>query len=174
MNGSGVFSYLNKNGAGEANTDEHLPLIKYPHDIIAFSQSPAKSNFDEFRRLYLKGLSLNEISEYTEFPVSTIRDGLIANGVPLRANNKASVNDPKKPARAFWGSIPYGYTILDGKLVIDPKEIKVVRKIMALHQKGVSFNTIAKTLTTQKVPSKTGRRWNDKTVARIIRRTKPE
>lgn len=106
--------------------------------------------------------------------MSTIRDELIANAVPLRANNKASAQDPKKPSRAFWGSIPYGYTILDGKLVIDPKEIKIFRKIMALHKKGVSFNTIAKTLTAQKVPSKTGRRWNDKTVARIIRRTKPE
>lgn len=106
--------------------------------------------------------------------MSTIRDELITNGVPLRANNKTSAKDPKKPARAFWGSIPYGYTVLDGKLVIDPKEIKIVRKITALHQKGVSFNTIAKTLTEQKVPSKTGRRWNDKTVARIIRRTKSE
>lgn len=161
-------------GAVEANTGEHLHLVNYPHDIIAFSQSPAKSNFDEFRRLYLKGFSLNEVSEHTGFPVSTIRDELLANGVPLRANNKASASDPKKPARAFWGSIPYGYTVLDGKLVVDPKEIKIVRKIMALHQKGVSFNTIAKTLTAQKVPSKTGRRWNDKTVARIIRRTKPE
>lgn len=109
-----------KSGAGEANTGEHLPITKYPHDIIAFSQSPAKSNFDEFRRLYLNGLSLNEISEHTGFPVSTIRDELIANGVPLRANNKASANDPKKPARAFWGSIPYGYTVLDGKLEVPP------------------------------------------------------
>lgn len=149
-------------------------MLSYPHDIIQFFQNPAKSNFDEFRQLYLKGLSLNEVSEQTGFPVSTIRDELIANGVPLRANNKVTANDPKKPARAFWGAIPYGYTVLDGKLVIDPKEIKIVRKILAFHKKGMSFNTIAKTLTAEKIPSKTGRRWNDKTVARIIRRTKSE
>lgn len=94
--------------------------------------------------------------------------------MPLRANSKTSTKDPKKSARAFLGSVPYGYAIPDGKLVIDPKEIKIVRHIMALHQKGVSFNAIAKTLTAQKVPSKTGRQWNDKTVARIIRRTKLE
>lgn len=149
-------------------------MLTHPHDIIDFSSNQAKSNFDVFRRLYLKGLSLNEVSEHTGFPVSTIRSELIANGVPLRANNKATANAPQKPARAFWGAIPYGYNNLDGKLVIDPRELKIVRKILALHKKGMSFNGIAKTLTAEKIPSKTGRRWNDKTVKRIIKRTKLE
>lgn len=159
-------------GAGEAKTDEHLRLLRYPHDLIDFFQNPAKSNIDEFRRLYTKGLSLREVSENTGFLVSAIRSELIANNIPLRTNYKTTPDDPKKPNRAFRGAIPYGYNSLDGNLVIDPKETKTVRKILALHQKGMSFNTIAKTLTAEKIPSKTGRRWNDKTVARIIRRTK--
>lgn len=159
------------NGGVGAKTDEHLSLINYPHDIIAFSSNLAKSNFDAFKSLYTKGLSLREISNRFEIPASTIRDELKAKGLPLRSNLKAKTSNSKKPRRLVWGSTPYGYAHLDGMLVIDPKETKVVRIIIALHQKGISFNSIAKTLTAQKIPSKTGRRWNDKTVARIIRRT---
>lgn len=162
------------NGAGEAKSDAHLRLLSYPHDIIAFSASPINTNFPEFFRLYEKGLSLSEISRDTGFPKSSIRTLLIQRGVELRANSKEQKADPKKPQRAFWGSIPYGFNVLDGQLVVDPKETKVIRKIMAMHSKGVSFNAIAKSLTQDKIPSKTGRKWSDKTIAAIIRRTKPE
>jgi hypothetical protein len=90
--------------------------------------------------------------------------------VPLRANKKSIADDPAKPQRAFWGPIPYGYSVLDGKIVVDPKEIKIVRKILALHQKGMSFNAISKWLNNEKVPSKLGKRWSDKTVASVIRK----
>ena len=120
------------NGAGEANTDEHLRRTRYPHDIIEFSANPANSNFDEFLRLYQNGLSLREVSEEAGFSVSTIREVLLfLNKVPLRANNKADSKDKQKPVRAFWGAIPYGYSVLDGKLVVDPKAIsKTYRYIL--------------------------------------------
>jgi hypothetical protein len=92
----------------------------------------------------------------------------------LRPNKKVSGLDPKRPHRAFWGAIPYGRSLLDGQLVIDPKETKIVRKILALHRKGMSFNGIAKKLTKEMIPSKTGRNWNDKTIAAITRRTNNE
>lgn len=95
---------------------------------------------------------------------------LVLNKVPLRSNKKTNTNDPAKPQRAFRGAIPFGYSILDGELVVDPREIKIVRKILALHQKGMSFNAISKFLSSQKIPSKLGKNWNDKTVASIIRK----
>lgn len=98
---------------------------------------------------------------------------LVLNKVSLRANKKATANDPEKPQRAFWGGIPYGYSVLDGKVVVDPKEIKVVRKILDLHRKGMSFNAISIWLNNQKIQSKLGKRWSDKTVASIIRRHPP-
>lgn len=157
-------------GAGGANTDAHPRLLGYPHDIISFFKNPANSNFAEFLGLYQKGLSLREISEETGFPVSTIRDRLIANNIPLRANKKAIAKNPIRPKRAFWGAIPYGYAVLDGKVVVDPREIKIVRRILALHQKGMSFNATAIWLNNQKVPSKLGKQWSDKTIASIVRK----
>lgn len=145
-------------------------MLRYPHDIIKVFPDSATSNFNEFNLLYQKGLSLREVSEATNFPLSTIRDILILNNVPLRSNKKANANDPKKPQRIFRGATPYGYCILDGKVVIDPREIKIVRKILDLHQKGMSYNAISILLTNQNIPSKFGKRWNDKTVASIIRK----
>ena len=159
----------NQDGAVTANADELAALVSYPHDTIEFSQNPAVSSLAEFRQLYLKGLSLNEVSEVTGFAVSTIRDLLIRNNVTLRAANKSTASDPKKPKRTFWGAIPYGYNILDGQVVVDPKEIKVVRKILELHRKGLKFNAIKRWLNDQKIPSKLSSKWNDKTVASIIR-----
>jgi hypothetical protein len=160
------------NGAGGATTDEHLYLLKYPHDIIDFSHSPSNSNFDEFHRLYQNGLSLREVSRKTDFPVSTIRNILVLNKVPLRTNAKATKSVVKKPLRSFWGAIPYGKSVLDGKLVIDPRELKIVRKILALYKKGISFNAISKILNGQNIPSKLGKKWSDKTVASVINKNK--
>lgn len=162
------------NGAPEAKADERLHLLNYPHDIIPFSARPANAKFPEFLRLYQNGLSLKEISGQMGFPVSTIRGVLIENKVPLRANKKASANDAQKPKRTFWGGIPYGCCVLDGQVIPNPVEVKVIRQIVALWQKGMSFNAIKKWLISQKIPSKTGRGWSDKTVASIIRRYESE
>jgi hypothetical protein len=134
--------------------------------------NPANSNFSQFLAFYEKGLSLQEISQTTGFPKSTIRDLFFKNKVTLRSNTKTNEPTSKKPKRSIWGTIPYGFQLLDGKLVIDPRETKVIRRILLLHQKSKSFNSIAKTLSQEKIPSKTGKKWNDKTIAAIIRRSK--
>ena len=149
-----------------------LRLCTYPHDMIKFFASPANSHLDALRGLYQKGLPLRDISLETGLPVSTIRDVLVLGKVPLRTNQKTTDADPKKPGRAFRGAIPFGQNVLDGKLVVDAKEVKVVRKILAYNQKKMSFNAIAKQLNMDRIPSKLGRKWSDKMVAAIIRRTK--
>ena len=113
---------------------------------------------------------MKEVSLETDFPISTVRDVFVLYKVPLRSNKKITASDTQRPQRTFQGGIPYGYSILDGKLVIDPREIKIVRKILALHQKGMSFNAISIFLSNQKIPSKLSKRWNDKTVASVIRK----
>ncbi len=115
---------------------------------------------------------MREVSQETGFPLSTIRDLLDLNKIPLRASKKATADEPQKPKRTFWGQIPYGYNILDGKVVVDPREIKTVRKILDFHQKSTSFNAISKWLNSQKIPSKLNKKWSDKTVASIIRKHK--
>jgi hypothetical protein len=67
------------------------------------------------------------------------------------------------------GHTPYGYAYLDGQLLLDPKEQIVVRKILKIHQSGLSENDIARELNNQKIPSGNSRSWCPSVVRGIIK-----
>jgi hypothetical protein len=68
------------------------------------------------------------------------------------------------------GTIPYGYTYLEGELVKNPGEFKVILLISRLWTSGQSFNAIATTLNSQNIPTRMSKRWTRATVARILKR----
>jgi len=68
------------------------------------------------------------------------------------------------------GVVPYGFAYLEGKLVVDPREYKVVLSMVRLWQCGKSFKAIASHLNAKKIPTRLGRRWFGPTVAAIVRR----
>lgn len=84
---------------------------------------------------------------------------------PLNGNTKNIDRTQNK----HGGHTFYGYAYLDGKLLVDPKEQIIVRKILKLHQSGMSGNAIAKELNRQKIPSRTGKSWRPCVVRRIIK-----
>jgi len=157
-------------GAPESTLDEPLLILPKPHDIIRFFANQADSRFSEFYEFYSKGLSLNEISHRTTVPVSTVRDSLIKGGVTLRTGKKANGTTIKEQDRSFTGQIPYGLCLIDGVLIPDPKEQKVIQKILELWQSGMAFIAIKRWLNDKNIKSKHNRQWNDKTVAAIVRR----
>lgn len=57
------------------------------------------------------------------------------------------------------GSAPYGYTYKDDKLIINTEEAKTVKEIYAL-AKTTGFLTIAKKLTSKRIPTKKGGDWH--------------
>jgi hypothetical protein len=93
-------------------------------------------------------------------------------GMALRnpQNDKSSKIDRTKNKRG--GHTPYGYAYLDGKLLIDPKEQIIVRKILKLHQAGLSGNAITRELNNKKIPSRNGKPWSPSVVREIIKRNK--
>lgn len=66
--------------------------------------------------------------------------------------------------------LPYGYDWLDGNLVVDPKEYRVVQKILQLWRKGQSARVIADFLNHQKIPTRMGKRWFHSSVNAVIKR----
>lgn len=66
--------------------------------------------------------------------------------------------------------LPYGYDWLDGKLVADPKEYRVVQKVIKLWNDGQSPRTIADHLNQQKIPTRMGKSWFHSSVNSIIKR----
>lgn len=158
------------NGAGGATTDALLRLLTHPHDIISFSPIWSKANFDRFSDLYQQGLSIREISKREGISKTTLHDHLKEQGLEMRSSIKSKVSGDKKPITNPRGGIPYGFQLFDGRLVMDAKETKIIRRIMKYKAMGMSFNAIAKLLNGEGTPSKLSKKWNDKTVAAIIRR----
>lgn len=70
--------------------------------------------------------------------------------------------------------LPYGYDWLDGKLVVDPKEYRVVQKILRLWREGKSARLIAEFLNKQNIATRMGKRWFHSSINSVIKReTKP-
>ena len=154
-----------KDGGREVTINEPL----YAHDFIEISARTPSRIYEECAPLYESGLSIRDIEERTGIPKSTVRETLKKNGMALRnpLNGNAIHIDRLHTKRG--GHTPYGYAYLDGKLLLDPKEQIIVRKILKLHQSGLSGNAIAKELNRQKIPSRTGKSWSPCVVRRIIK-----
>ncbi|MHB8513511.1 MAG: recombinase family protein [Actinomycetota bacterium] len=70
-----------------------------------------------------------------------------------------------------YGSPALGYRAVDGSLLDDAEEQKVVKRIAALHKTGLSIRAIAEILTSEGFQTKRGNaRWHPTVVARIIAR----
>ena len=72
------------------------------------------------------------------------------------------------------GSVPYGFDLGadDTTLVPNAAEQQTIQEIHAMRQAGKTLAAIADDLTTQGVPTKTGKsvRWTHQAVARILSR----
>ncbi|NUN06639.1 MAG: recombinase family protein, partial [Bdellovibrio sp.] len=139
------------------------------HDFIELSLKTPARIFEKCAPLYEKGLSIRDIEERTGIPKSTVRETLKKSGMVLRNPLNGNAINIDRLHTKRGGHTPYGYAYLDGQLIIDPKEQIIVRKIMKLHQSGLSGNAITKELSHQKIPSRTGKSWSPCVVRRIIK-----
>src|SRR3990172_11837060 len=69
---------------------------------------------------------------------------------------------------ALGSPSPYGYSIVDGQYVIEPREAGMVREIFRRRVAGESLNEIAKGLEARRIPTKHGRPWRKQTIAAIL------
>jgi hypothetical protein len=70
--------------------------------------------------------------------------------------------------------IPFGHAWLEGRLVPEPREYKVVLRIMQLWMSGKSLTSIADLLNSQQVPTRMGKKWFHSSVGAIIKRQSEE
>lgn len=141
-----------------------------PHDIIEFSPKSQVPVFAVCEPFLRRGFSLSEMVEATGISKWRIRKALAENGLAKLSGVKRKT-PLKSPPRKRTSSIPpYGYAWLQGRLVEDPREYKVVLKICSLWRSGKSILDIAKWLTSQKVPTRHESRWHYKSINKIIQR----
>ncbi len=145
-----------------------------PHDIIRFFPKTKDRIFDVCAPLYEAGCSLREIEEKTGFAKSSIRAALNRRGLTLRNASKAKARKVKPPMKMRSPIIPYGFAWLEGKLVKEPREYKIVLKVMGLWKSGKGFTAIARALNDQGIPTRNGKKWFQSTVGAIIKRHQEE
>lgn len=141
-----------------------------PHVIIELPTLARVHSKDRMAELYRAGNSLREIERQLCIPKTTARMALIEVGVEMRTsiNHQSSCGSSHTGMRS--GTIPYGYTYLEGKLVVEPREYKNVLEILRLQKSGSSFRAIARTLNNRKITTRLGKRWTHEIIKRICER----
>lgn len=67
------------------------------------------------------------------------------------------------------GSVPYGFLLYEGKMVIKPEEASVVRQIFTRLLEGHGLLSIADYLNRHHIPSSTGALWTQSSIRQIVR-----
>jgi len=66
------------------------------------------------------------------------------------------------------GSVPYGYRLRNGQLVVDPKAAETIRLIFKLRAKGLTYKELAEKLNHDGIKPRFGKRWHPSTVHYVI------
>lgn len=109
------------------------------------------------RKLYIEmDLSSYQISEISGWSRTSISDAMRSLEIE---------KDGRK------GPMPqYGMKKEGTKHVVHKGEQKVIKKMLTLRNKGLSYISIAEKLNEENIPSKLGKNWNKSTIADIIKR----
>jgi site-specific DNA recombinase len=68
-----------------------------------------------------------------------------------------------------WNHAPFGWRVVDGRLVLDAAEQRTLDMIRDLREEGMSFDKIAKRLNAKRRPSKRGGPWAAMSVRSVMR-----
>jgi hypothetical protein len=115
---------------------------------------------------------LREIASFLEVSKNSVRLALLQQGIVLRPPNGPQQKRVPKAERVHVGVAPFGYARLNGGLVMDPKEIAVVRLILKWRQSGKTLWAIAHQLTAQGFKNRRGTDWEHSLVRNIVKRHK--
>lgn len=106
-------------------------------------------------------------------PKTTLREHFIEVGIPIRSSTKTPEGKAVRQLRPIGGTAPYGYDFLDGQLVIHPKEIHVVRRILNLRKEGRSYSSIARNLNEMGIKPRQANKWTAWGISLIAGRNLP-
>lgn len=157
-------------GRAVETTDAPKNSVANYHDFIRFLPKNKESIYSICLPLYQQGISLREIERQTGFAKTTILNTFTKSGLPLRKNKSAQKIRIKRQFVVKGGPVPYGYAYLEGKLVVDPKEYKIVLEIYHQWQKRKSYRAISRYLNEQQITTRAGNKWTNEIIKRIIDR----
>lgn len=86
----------------------------------------------------------------------------------ISENGKWSIKKRFRNGTYIFSYPPYGYTNVDGEMVIVPEQAEIVKQIFTDCLNGKSTSSIAKGLNEKGIPSRKGKRWNEGVINGIL------
>jgi site-specific DNA recombinase len=148
----GVVVYsLSRLGRRMKDVIEFMDLLK-KNDIKFFSIKENLNNEDK-----IGSLILNIMSSINEFEVENIRERI------------RDVKREKRKNGLVYGRLMYGYDNVNGELVKNEEELRVVKRIKNLRSRGWSWRRISVKLNEDGIGSKEGKVWYDGSLYNMMR-----
>lgn len=122
--------------------------------------------------IYFEKEKLDTGSMESELLLSIMSSLAEDESVSISKNSKWSVRHRFENGTYKLGSVPYGYSVTDGKLSINEEEAKWVRWIFSETLKGESSNAIANRLNDLKVPTRRSNHWTSTTILGMLKNEK--
>ncbi len=89
----------------------------------------------------------------------------------IAERTKAALDVKRRRGEKLGGKLPYGYRARKGKLVVHPKEQRVLKAILKAHQKAKKgYTEIAESLNDKGERPRNGKRWYASTIRAICQR----
>lgn len=148
----GVVVYsLSRLGRRMKDVIEFMDLLK-KNGIKFFSIKENLNNEDK-----IGSLILNIMSSINEFEVENIRERI------------RDVKREKKKNGLVYGRLMYGYDNINGELVKNDDEFKIIKRVKNLRSRGWSWRRISVKLNEDGVRSKEGKVWYDGSLFNMMR-----
>lgn len=157
-------------GGGKPTPGKSNSLLLQPHDYIKHSVKSKTKKSAEFKALYESGLSLREIGQRIGQSRTKILTELRKAGVAIRDFSRGSKQKPDPTQVMKSGTTPFGFTYLEGKLVVEPSEYRIVLEMHRHWQSGQSLRAIARILNDRGVTTRFSKKWNHEVIKHIIER----
>lgn len=142
----------------------------HPHDIIQVFTLTKQSITEKAAKLYAEGSSLRAVASEARLSKNTIRNHLVKAGVPLRTHSNNQSKEKFNPRKRSIKTAPYGYCLVAGKLLPEPREQVTLQLIIKWWQQGLSHCAITKSLNKKKIKPRKAKEWSQPTISYIIKR----
>jgi len=83
----------------------------------------------------------------------------------------AALQHKKSSNQKYCNRTPYGFQVIEGKLVEVEQEVQVVTEIQAARTSGNTLQCIANSLNNRKIPTKTNKQWAPATIHLLLKRS---
>ena len=122
--------------------------------------------------VYFEKENINTGSMESELFLSILSSMAEGESTSISENNKWSIKKRFLDGTYKLSYTPYGYIWKDGKILVDPTQAKIVKRIFRELLSGKGTEAIAKELNQEQIPTKKGGHWTSSSIRGIIKNEK--